>query len=244
MSNVIVSVQVPKTIAIEINRGQKGDPGGGSGGGGAQGIQGIPGIQGIQGIPGVKGDTGSQGIQGVQGLKGDTGDQGIQGIKGDKGDTGNQGPKGDQGVQGVPGPSGVSGLGLLVYAQQNIALPLESYIYTLIPFSAEFFDPLNLFSGGIFTPAVTGIYRIGCHVAVRASGSINFHGVQFCESSTAIDTLYATDTYVPYATGYYKTELPLTAGTSYNIKVSSGGPSSTIAIGSDIKNSLTIERLS
>lgn len=141
------------------------------------------------------------------------------------------------------GAGASTGLGLLVYAQQNVDVPLVSYVYGLVPFDTEVFDPQGLFLNGYFTPAVTAIYRVRCHLSTSVSSSMGFYGVQIHEGNTPIDTLYSTDTYVAYAVDTYSTDLPLTAATAYSIKVSCGGTSPEISVDSSVKNSLTIERL-
>lgn len=140
--------------------------------------------------------------------------------------------------------AGSSGLGLLVCAQQDTVVALTSSVSGIVPFATEVFDPSNLFSGGSFTPAVTGTYRVDCLLAISASGSLSFYSVEFWEGSAKLCNLFATDSYVGYATNSYRATLPLASGVAYSIRVSCGGTAPAVAIGSGVKNTLSIERLS
>ena len=134
--------------------------------------------------------------------------------------------------------------GVLLYAQQNTAVTLTSGVYTIVPFPTEIIDSLNAFASGIFTPAVTGTYRISCNLFLKVpSGALGVYAAGIFQGSTHIATLFLGTSTGSDAIESGHATIQLTAGVGYQVRAFCSGTTPTIGIGATIQNTLTIDRV-
>ena len=141
--------------------------------------------------------------------------------------------------------TGLVSTNLLVYATQTTAITSNGAIVS-IPFSTQPLFTSSLFSGGIFTPTVTGLYRFTVSMASTAGGSVDVDTrIDLYQGSTLVYRIYYltifgnSDTY----TSDGAADLVLTAGVAYNVRGNVGFNPGSFSVGTGIVKSLTIERL-
>jgi hypothetical protein len=135
--------------------------------------------------------------------------------------------------------------GVLVYAQQNVAFSLTSGTYVMVPFATEVVDSAGTFTNGIFTPTVTGLYRISCNLFLTVpSGAVGLYAAAIFQSNTIIGMLFLDTASGIYVSNSGQNTIQLTASTPYNVRAYASGSTPTIGIQAGVMNSLTIERVS
>lgn len=134
--------------------------------------------------------------------------------------------------------------GLIVYAQQNTVVNLTSGTYTIVPFPTEIIDSLNIFAGGFFTPAVTGVYRINSNLFFSVpSGAVGLYGAAVYQGAVSLGVLFLNNASGTTAVDSGDCTISLTAGIAYHIRAYSSNPAPTIGTGLGTLNTLSIERV-
>ena len=207
---------------------------------GATGPTGPQGLQGIQGLTGATGPTGPQGLQGIQGLAGATGPTGPQGLAGATGPTGPQGLQGIQGLTGATGPTGPTGVvtGFNTYAMA--ITNAESTVTANSPIQFTTTPTISTITydagTGTFTFPTAGQYLINWVIGIRNEGAESALSVGLYEVTPTAGYLAYSETAQTIPTNDEveiagTALITATAGSTYQLRNSSGQSISTIANG-------------